>query len=901
MKSFFVFVLFIFSVLISRSQCFEIESILVDGCDGSNEGMNEMVRFKVGASPLSVSTLTVNWPNNSWLGICQSASTATSVAAINATILGCGFLKEPVAGVLPANSKVLLVTSSAFNPFAQSFVNLTDTLVIIFQCAGNTAGHFANYTGATTPSPLRTLSMAFSGTCSDAVTYNRNDLIKQNGTIGAQDGGAVEFDPAGNPVYVNRGCTAPFIPITVNAGSNQTICSNLTTSFTATVSGTTSGNIQWSGGMGIFSNPTAATTSYTPGATETGTVNIFCTVTKSCGTQTLTAKDTVVLNILQIPQPVIVASSSTLCVGQSANLSYSLSNSSVAGTTTNTWLPSGSTSAGISVNTTNIYTVQVSNSCGVGTNTVEVSVIPNPTVSITTSGPTQFCAGGNVILTANSSEGNYQWSTGVSSSTISVSTTTTVVVTTTNSCTSAQATQTIDVIPLPTVTVSPNSIGICSGGSALLQANTNTVVTYTWSTGANSNAITVNTAGVYTVTVSNNCGNANGTATVTNTGSTPAIFASASPTILCSGQSSTLSLSGSSGTYAWSDGASTPTTVVSSPGVYTATVTNACGSGTTSISISSLITPTISVSSSNTVSCNSQPVIITANSNENNYNWSTGATTNTVSLSSGGIYSVSVSNACGTANATVNVSQQNSPVLNLSSSSVSVCPNETATLTVIGGDVPYTWSNSSSTGSVVTTNGGTVTVSSSNICGTTTQSIAVVVNPINASFTASSINGVKPLVVDFVNNSSGATTYSWNFGNGNSANSQTVSSQTYTNSGAYTVYLTVSNGVCTDIDSLVITVNENEPWIIIPNVFTPNGDSVNDVFKVTGFFHIKDFNCVIFDRWGLQMFEWSDIKEGWDGKKDGKAVPDGTYFYIINAKDINEKEVKKQGSVNLFK
>jgi hypothetical protein len=49
------------------------------------------------------------------------------------------------------------------------------------------------------------------------------------------------------------------------------------------------------------------------------------------------------------------------------------------------------------------------------------------------------------------------------------------------------------------------------------------------------------------------------------------------------------------------------------------------------------------------------------------------------------------------------------------------------------------------------------------------------------------------------------------------------------------------------------------------------------------------------------MFAWDGIKNGWDGKTNDKDVPDGTYFYIINAKDIDGVEIKKQGTVNLFK
>ncbi len=58
---------------------------------------------------------------------------------------------------------------------------------------------------------------------------------------------------------------------------------------------------------------------------------------------------------------------------------------------------------------------------------------------------------------------------------------------------------------------------------------------------------------------------------------------------------------------------------------------------------------------------------------------------------------------------------------------------------------------------------------------------------------------------------------------------------------------------------------------------------------------------MIFDRWGLKMFESSDILKGWDGKVNGKEVADGTYFHLIVAKDIDNKEIRKQGTITLFK
>jgi len=272
-----------------------------------------------------------------------------------------------------------------------------------------------------------------------------------------------------------------------------------------------------------------------------------------------------------------------------------------------------------------------------------------------------------------------------------------------------------------------------------------------------------------------------------------------------------------------------------------------------------------------------------------------------------GVKTVTVTNACGTATASANISSISFPPLVLTTSSSTICPNETATLTVSGGvpltsgsPVLYSWSNSPTTNSVSTTTGGLVTVSNTNVCGVTTQTISVSVVSINADVIANPTSGTLPVVVSFTNNSSNSNSYSWNFGNGNSANTSTVSSQTYYNAGTYTVYLTASNGICTDMDYVVITVLNEESTLYVPNAFTPNGDSINDIFLV-GATNIKEFNIIIFDRWGLKMFESSDIKVGWDGTVNGKIVADGTYFHLIYARDIDNKEIRKQGTITLFK
>lgn len=1040
MKHFIYFLLLSIITLQLKSQCFEIESILVDACAGSQEGQNEMVTFRVGSVALNTANLSVSWPNNPWKGLTQNAGTAADVATVNSTISGCGFLKEPVGGVLPANSKVLLITSTAWSPLAQSFVNLTDTLIVIFQTAGNTAGHFANFgTG------LRTLTMTFSSPsgCSDAVTYDRAQLINQAGNLGAQDGGAVEFLPSGTASYVNHGCQAPYIPLSLNAGPDKTVCAGSSQNFTATASGSYS-SVQWSlgvGATGSFAPTNSLVTTYTPGNTDNGTIKLYCTILKACGTQTATVKDSVLLTVTPLPTVTVNPTSVNICAGQSATVQAN-ANTSV----TYTWSTSAHTNS-VVLNSAGIYTVNVSNTCGFATATVNVNIsasptasitssssslcsgqsatlslsgstgtyswsngattstttvntsgvytatvtaagcgaaaasvsitaLPSPTVSISSSGPTQICSGSSVILTANSSEPNYLWSDGSTTQTVSVNTATTIVVTSTNTCGSAQATETITIIPLPTVTVNPNTVSLCTGQSATVQANANTTVTYTWSTGGNTNTVSLNTAGIYTVDVSNTCGTASATVSVSSS-AVPSITATASQTAICnSGQSTQLSLSGSVGTYSWSNGATTATTSVNTPGVYTVTVTTAaCGSATASVSIAALPSPTVSISTPTTSICPGSHITLTANSSDGNYLWSNGVTTQTVStnaatisvtttntcgsasanqtlsfiplptvsitpgnillcpgstatltasgnpanyiwstgastnviyVNTAGVKTVSVSNACGTATASVNVTPLNFPPLSVTASAMTVCPNEIVTYSVTGGgfapsgSVTYDWSNSTSTGSVVSGQGGTVTVSNSNVCGTYTASIVVAVNPVTANITANPIVGSSPLDVSFTNNSTNATTYLWDFGNGTIAHTQTVTSQVYYNTGSYTVYLTVTNGLCMDVDSVVIVVLEEEPTLYVPNAFTPNGDSINDFFRI-GATNIIDFNIVIFDRWGLKLYESNDIYPGWDGKVNGNVICDGVYFYLIEATGIDKVKIKKQGTVTLFK
>ena len=80
--------------------------------------------------------------------------------------------------------------------------------------------------------------------------------------------------------------------------------------------------------------------------------------------------------------------------------------------------------------------------------------------------------------------------------------------------------------------------------------------------------------------------------------------------------------------------------------------------------------------------------------------------------------------------------------------------------------------------------------------------------------------------------------------------------------------------------------------VYIPNTFTPDGDGVNDLFKVIGSdLYNKDFIFTIFNRWGEIVFEGNSPDEGWDGTFRGKNCPIGTYVYQLVLKNEGETNV----------
>lgn len=200
-------------------------------------------------------------------------------------------------------------------------------------------------------------------------------------------------------------------------------------------------------------------------------------------------------------------------------------------------------------------------------------------------------------------------------------------------------------------------------------------------------------------------------------------------------------------------------------------------------------------------------------------------------------------------------------------------------------------------------------------CSQRSDSIIVGKGVLTSKFSTSAISGYAPLSVQFTNESSSVDTVSgqaniqtiWNFGNGKylkqRADSFTVKpTAVFNQPGTYTVTLYVGKGVCQDTSYKVISVDIPSS-LEVPNIFTPNGDGVNDLYFLKTS-NLSDIDMVIYDRWGHITYELQSTSGNvaWDGKNQyGKECAEGTYFYLLKATGKDGNAYEQKGTITLVR
>ncbi|MDD2413098.1 MAG: gliding motility-associated C-terminal domain-containing protein, partial [Bacteroidales bacterium] len=275
-----------------------------------------------------------------------------------------------------------------------------------------------------------------------------------------------------------------------------------------------------------------------------------------------------------------------------------------------------------------------------------------------------------------------------------------------------------------------------------------------------------------------------------------------------------------------------------------------------------------------------------------------------------GNYAVIVTDADGcTDSLMILITNHEEPQVQIVSISPAHCDQAdgAARLEVIGGSASYSydWGTTPARTSIYETHllGGHYTVTvSDGVCD-----VAVVVDvpnlpgpTVNASANPSEAY-VSRSLIRFNDGSTGATSWNWDFGNGQYSTDRKPS-YNYEHAGTYDVILTVIDDYgCTASDSVVVIIHDGlKVWI--PNAFTPDGDGLNDLFgPVATGMSLDGYEMVILDRWGKQAFCTTNYHHRWDGTIYGQRVEvNSIYLYKITIKDIFGKKHLYSGRVSVI-
>ena len=813
--------------------------------------------------------------------------------------------------------------------------------------------------GATAVLTCTNASAVLSGSGGGSYSWTGPGIVSGGGTANP----TINQPGTYNLIVTSLGCSsaASSVNITQNIVSpvvTSNVSGILTCALTSVnVNATTASSpvsYSWSG-AGITGGGTSASAS----VNQPGTFNYI--VTNNSNGCTASGSQVVTQNITA---PVVTSSASGVlnCTLTTVNVNASTSASPVTYNWSGSGITAGAGTGTIAVNQSGTFNYTVTNTTN-GCSTVGSQVVTqNTTVPgiIMPATQTITCSAPSVTLIASASPSNCNpvWTGGVSSGANSYTAIasspgfyTLTVTNPANGCVNSGITQVIPSAGFPVVTTSSsNSITCTTTTAQVIATTTASPVSYSWTgpgitSGASTSTAVVNTSGQYTVVVQNTTSMCSSTVTVgvalNNTAPSVSLTTSATNTgtITCTNTLVTISPTvtpSSNLTYTWSPGNVSSSTLSSATftavGVYTLAVTNTltgCVTSSTNtantftvISDQALPTVTITAISTNSIiGCLASNSVVTLGSSITNTNTSVvwlpnAVSSSTLNATTAGVYTlvvVDAVNGCSVApqytiaggtTPPQNVNAGN--LVSISCGSLTVALNGTTTST----NVSYSWTgpsatsitSGSNTANPIVTEIGTYTLTvTDTLTGCqSTATVSVSQGNITTSISADPTIGLSPLPVSFTCTSTGATSYSWNFGDGNTSASQNPVN-IFVTSGSYTVILTATSGPsCTSTSSIVIIV-EDGLTLVIPNVFTPNNDGLNDFFtiKSTG---IKDVSLQIFNRWGQKLYEFAGPKASWDGlTPQGAIVPTGTYFYFLKATGFDDKIIEKNGTVSLFR
>jgi gliding motility-associated-like protein len=309
-----------------------------------------------------------------------------------------------------------------------------------------------------------------------------------------------------------------------------------------------------------------------------------------------------------------------------------------------------------------------------------------------------------------------------------------------------------------------------------------------------------------------------------------------------------------------------------------------------------VVAPPVIALGNDTTICHGSSLLLDASVSGNaTYLWSTGSTSPQITVGDAGTYHVTATTDAGCeVSDTIHVSMHPTVNVNLGNDTV-LCylahilldatqPYETHS--------NYVWQDQSTNSTYTVINQGQYWVVVTNLCTQKSDTINIenLMNPTLYLGNDTTICMNHKLLLDA--SIPWGINYQWE-------NGSTNATRLIENEGLY--WVEASNPCVSVSDTIFIKVDDCDPLLIMPNVFTPDNDGLNDVFKAGSIRNVISLHLMIFNRWGDNILQSNNLDFAWDGRFKNQKCPEGVYFWVIQYVDINGDKHDLSGTVTLLR
>lgn len=554
------------------------------------------------------------------------------------------------------------------------------------------------------------------------------------------------------------------------------------------------------------------------------------------------------------------------------------------------------------VTTTGSYHLLISNACSSVSDTINVTVIDD-TPDVMLPDQVNLCVGDILTLDAHIPDAVYRWSNNSQDQQINISIPGTYSVTVTNACGSdADTTVVLNGGMRPSIELGADR-ELCEGESIVLTPLSSNVTNWLWQDASFSSTYTINNPGEVHVAVSNMCGMAYDTIQVTMLAALPAL--DLGPDIHgCVGETILIESGIADVDYLWQDGSTNPDFTTMQSGMFILEINNQCASATDTIVVDiSGMRPT-PVLPADTALCEGLSLLLTSTADAaTSIAWQDGSSSPSFTATAPGVYILSASNLCGDAVDSVVITQLNAPDPFSLGRDTTLCLGETILLSSPSSFGDLLWQDGSEMLQLIADQPGIYSLQVSNECGLAFDEIEISYDTrIPELNLDASIPWCAEEVITLDATQNFVADYVWSTGS-------TISLIEINTPGLYTIKVTVPCATISQVVEIYLDADcdvDIHDHIYIPNIFSPDGDGVNDLFSVSfgSDMTVLSMEGSIFDRWGNLVFSSNDISYQWDGTFASEKALSGVYLYVIKCKYLVgsvEREEVFSGDVTIVR